>query len=115
MLFSLVNFREQHDEEISFLASRAYQKLDKTCYASLKHRLLSDLTHSHTDLIVENALLHQQLIILKRQVKQPQWSNPDRIRLVLLSHFTKFWKQTLPIIQPDPLLSWDRNGFAENC
>ena len=73
--------------------------------------LLSDLTHSRTDLIVENALLRQQLIILKRQVKRPQLSNPDRIRLVLLSHFTKFWKQTLHIIQPDTLLSWHRNLF----
>jgi hypothetical protein len=34
--------------------------------------LLSDLTHSRTDLVVENALLSQQLIILKRQVKRPQ-------------------------------------------
>ena len=74
--------------------------------------LLSDLTHSRTDLIVENALLRQQRIILKRQVKRPQLSNPDRIRLVLLSHFTKFWKQTLHIIQPDTLLSWHRNLFC---
>lgn len=73
--------------------------------------LLSDLTHSRTDLVVENLLLRQQLIILKRQVKRPQLSNPDRIRLVLLSHFTKFWKQTLHIIQPDTLLSWHRNLF----
>jgi putative transposase len=73
--------------------------------------LLSDLTHSRTELIVENALLRQPLIILKRQVKRPQLSNPDRICLVLLSHFTKFWKQTLHIIQPDTLLSWHRNLF----
>jgi putative transposase len=33
--------------------------------------LLSDLRHSRIDLIVENALLRQQLIILKRQVKRP--------------------------------------------
>ena len=76
--------------------------------------LLSDLTHSRTDLIVENVLLHQQLIILKRQIKRPQLSNPDRIRLVLLSHFTKFWKQTLHIIQPDTLLSWHRNLFRND-
>ena len=75
--------------------------------------LFSDLTHSRTDLIVENALLRQQLIILKRQVKRPQLSNPDRIHLVLLSHFTKFWKQTLHIIQPDTLLSWHRNLFRK--
>ena len=73
--------------------------------------LLSDLTHSRPDLIVENVLLRQQLIILKRQIKRPQLSNPDRIRLVLLSHFTKFWKQTVHIVQPDTLLSWHRNLF----
>ena len=56
--------------------------------------LLSDLTHSRTDRIVENALLRQQLIILKRQVKRPQLSNPDRIRLVLLSHFLH-WSRIL--------------------
>jgi hypothetical protein len=39
--------------------------------------LLSDLTHSRIDLIVENALLRQQLIILKRQVKRPPLSNPN--------------------------------------
>jgi len=73
--------------------------------------LLSDLTHSRPDLIVENVLLRQQLIILKRQIKRPQLSNPDRIRLVLLSHFTKFWKQTVHIVQPDTLLSWHQNLF----
>jgi hypothetical protein len=73
--------------------------------------LLSDLTHSRIDLIVENALLRQQLIILKRQVKRPELSSSDRIHLVLLSHFTKCWKQTLHIIQPDTLLRWHRNLF----
>jgi putative transposase len=85
--------------------------LDKTATPVLIIDLFSDLTHRRTDLIVENALLRQQLIILKRQVKRPQLSNPDRIRLVLLSHFTKFWKQTLHIIQPDTLLSWHGNLF----
>ncbi len=58
---------------------------------------LSDLTRSHADLVVENAMLRQQLIVLKRQIKRPQLTNPDRLRLVLLSHFTKFWKQALHI------------------
>jgi hypothetical protein len=50
--------------------------------------MLSDLTRSRTDLVVENALLCQQLIVLKRQIKRPQLSNPDRFRLVFLSHLT---------------------------
>ncbi len=52
--------------------------------------LFSDLTHSRTDQIVENALLRQQLIILKRQVKRPQLSNLDRIRLVLFPTLRNF-------------------------
>jgi len=73
--------------------------------------ILSDLTRSRTDLVVENALLRQQLIILKRQVKRPQLTDPDRFRLVLFSHFAKFWKQSLHIVQPETLLRWHRELF----
>ncbi len=73
--------------------------------------LLSDLTRSHTDLVVENALLRQQLIVLNRQIKRPQLTNSDRFRLVFLSHFTTFWQQALHIVQPDTLLRWHRELF----
>jgi hypothetical protein len=73
---------------------------------------LSDLTRSHTDLVVENALLRQQLIVLNRQIKRPQLTNSDRFRLVLLSHFTKFWQQALHIVRPDTLLRWHRELFG---
>jgi hypothetical protein len=72
---------------------------------------LLDLTRNRTDLVIENALLRQQLIILKRQLKRPQLTNPERFRLVFLSHFTAFWKQALHIIQPDTLLRWHRELF----
>jgi hypothetical protein len=42
---------------------------------------LSDLTRSRTDLVVENALLRQQLIVLNRHIKRPQLTN-----LVLFSN-----------------------------
>jgi transposase InsO family protein len=74
--------------------------------------ILSDLTRSHTDLVVENALLRQQLIVLNRQIKRPQLTNSDRFRLVFLSHFTSFWKQALHIVQPDTLLRWHRELFG---
>ena len=73
--------------------------------------VLSDLTRSRTDLVVENAVLRQQLIVLKRQVKRPQLTDRDRFRLVFLSHFTKFWKQSLHIVQPETLLRWHRELF----
>lgn len=75
--------------------------------------ILSDLTRNRADLIAENAMLRQQLIVLNRQIKRPQLTNPERFRLVFLSHFTKFWKQALHIVQPDTLLRWNRELFRK--
>jgi transposase InsO family protein len=83
----------------------------KPVTSTLTVGILSDLTHSRAELVLENALLRKQLIILKRQVKRPQLTNADRIHLVLLAHFAKFWKQTLHIIQPDTLMRWHQNLF----
>ena len=83
----------------------------KPVTSSLTVGILSDLTRSRADLIVENALLRQQLIILKRHVKRPQLTNADRIHFILLAHFTKFWKQALHILQPDTLIRWHQNLF----
>ncbi len=43
----------------------------KPASSVLINGILSDLTRSHTELVVENALLRQQLIVLKRQIKRP--------------------------------------------
>ena len=59
---------------------------------------LSDLTRSRTDLGVENALLRQQLIVLKQQIKRPELTNLYRFRLVFISHLSKLWKQALYIV-----------------
>jgi putative transposase len=71
----------------------------------------SDLTRSRTDLIVENALLRQQLIVLNRQVKRPQLTNADRLRMVILARCTGFWKQAIHIVQPETILRWHREWF----
>ena len=73
--------------------------------------VFSDLTRSRSDLIVENALLRQQRIVLHRQMKRPFLTRRDRFRLVLLACFTQFWKQALHIVQPDTLLRWHRDLF----
>ncbi|MCJ7700617.1 MAG: integrase core domain-containing protein [Anaerolineales bacterium] len=72
---------------------------------------LSDLKRSRRDLIIENALLRQQLIVLKRQVKRPQLTQGDRLRLVFLARLNKFWKHSLHIVQPNTLLRWHRDLF----
>ena len=45
----------------------------------------TDLVRSKSELVAENALLRQQLIILRRQVKRPTCTKTDRMVLVLLS------------------------------
>jgi len=72
---------------------------------------LSDLKRSRKDLIIENAMLRQQLIVLNRQLKRPQLTRGDQVRLVLLARFTGFWQQALHIVQPDTLLRWHRDLF----
>ena len=62
---------------------------------------LTDLGRSKAELVAENALLRQQLIILKRQVKRPACTKTDRILLVLLARAVRAWKQTLFLVQED--------------
>ncbi len=70
-----------------------------------------DLARSKSELVAENALLRQQLIILRRHVKRPACTKTDRMLLVLLARTVRTWKQALPIVQPDTLLRWHRQGF----
>jgi len=72
---------------------------------------IADLGRSKSELLAENALLRQQLIILKRQVKRPACTKKDRILLVLLARAVRAWKQTLFIVQPETLLRWHRELF----
>ena len=106
--------REQHDGQSPSLATRAHQTLDKTRNLSLDHWHTLRSNPEPYRPGGRNALLRQQLIILKRQIKRPQLTNPDRFRLVFLSHFTVFWKQALHIVQSDTLLRWHREVFQLN-
>jgi putative transposase len=72
---------------------------------------LTDLARSKSELVAENALLRQQLIILRRQVKRPACTKRDRTLLVLLARMVRTWKQALFIVQPETLLRWHRQGF----
>ena len=83
----------------------------KPLTSSLPLETLADLGRSKSELVAENALLHQQLIVLKRQVKRPTFTRTDRILLVLLARVVRTWRQALLIVQPDTLLRWHRELF----
>jgi hypothetical protein len=69
MLMPLFNFCNN-------LGSRIKQWVKPTT-AMLVAASLTDMTRSKADLIAENAMLHQQLIVLNRQIKRPQLNNGD--------------------------------------
>jgi len=83
----------------------------KPLSTSLMLATVTDLFKSKPQLVAENALLRQQLLILRRQVKRPACTRADRMVLVLLARAVQTWKQVLFIVQPETLLRWHREGF----
>jgi transposase InsO family protein len=96
---------------LSGWSQHSFRCWTKPTMTSLATGALIDMTRSRADLVAENAMLRQQLIILKRQVKRPKLTNGDRIRLVLLARITRYWRSALHIVQPDTLLRWHRDLF----
>lgn len=72
---------------------------------------ITDICRSKQELMVENAMLRQQLIVLRRQVRRPQLTATDRALLVLLAGTLRTWKSALFVVQPDTLLRWHRAAF----
>jgi transposase InsO family protein len=85
--------------------------ITKPATGSLCAGTLADLVRTKPELIAENALLRQQLIVLRRSVKRPRCTRVDRAVLVLLAGRVRSWRQSLLIVQPDTLLRWHRNLF----
>jgi putative transposase len=72
---------------------------------------ITDLTRSKSELMVENALLRQQLVVLKRSVKRPRLTHTDRRLLVVLASRLKAWQSALILVKPETVVSWHRHLF----
>src|SRR6266851_2416710 len=92
------------------LSSR-FARWTKPLLTSLPLATLTDLGRSKSELLAENALLRQQLIILRRQVKRPTCRKTDRVLLILLARMVRSWQQALFIVQPETVLRWHRELF----
>ncbi len=71
----------------------------------------TDLIKAKRQVILENAFLRQQVIVLKRQIARPQLTTKDRSLLVLLASRVRDWRNALLIVKPETLLRWHRQGF----
>jgi hypothetical protein len=96
---------------ISGLLNRVVKGLLRTSSTLILIGSVVGLSWSKVDLIAENALLHHQLAVLKRQSKRPRLKPADRLSLLVLAKVTKTWRQALLIVQPATLLRWHREGY----
>ena len=71
----------------------------------------ADCLRNRAQLLAENALLRQQLLVLRRGVARPSVSRADRALLVLLAGHVRTWRRALLLVQPETLLRWHRAGF----
>ncbi|MDJ0864095.1 MAG: hypothetical protein QNJ82_17890 [Gammaproteobacteria bacterium] len=70
-----------------------------------------DLTRTRSELMAENALLRQQLIVLRRSVERPRLHRDDRVLLLALARLTRRWRDALHVVSPETLLRWHRDLF----
>ncbi len=70
-----------------------------------------DLVRSRPELVAENALLRQQLIVLRRSADYPKIEDSDRVIMLQPARLNSTWAEALHIIQPGTLLRWHRRLF----
>jgi len=66
---------------------------------------------TRTDLVLENLALRQQLALLRRRSKRPQFGRFDRAFWVWLSNCWAGWRRTLHLVRPETVIRWHRQGF----
>ena len=71
----------------------------------------ADATRSRSALLLENALLRHQLVVLSRSVTRPRLTAADRGLLILLASRLRTWADALVIVRPETVLHWHRQGF----
>ena len=65
------------------------------------------------NLALENLALRQQLAVLNRNAKRPQFRDSDRLFWVLFSRITDGWRKILVIAQPRTIIDWQKRRFRQ--
>jgi transposase InsO family protein len=71
----------------------------------------ADAVRSRKELVIENALLRHQIVILRRKSPRPRLTTVDRLWLLVAAAVLPTWRRALAIVQPETLLPWHREGF----
>ncbi len=106
-----MSFLRQSVQLLCQIVKRRFRQWTKPNNHTLILNTALDLTRSKSELVLENALLRQQLIVLERQTKRPKLTWRDRALFVLWASKLRTWRQALVIVQPDTVLRWHRDLF----
>jgi putative transposase len=102
--------RQRVQHGVDALRTRA-SRWTKPRPVALASGLAADLARSRGDLLLENMLLQQQVLILRRTGKRPALTPLDRSVLVVLASRLRGWGSALPFVRPETVLRWHRQGF----
>ncbi len=72
---------------------------------------VADLVRTRRDLMLENAMLRHQIVILRRKSREPKLTILDRFRILAAAAFLPTWRRALAVVQPETVLRWHREGF----
>src|SRR5439155_4778201 len=62
-------------------------------------------------LVLENLVLRQQLVVLKRKHPKPRLGPLDKLFWLVARRFWPQWKEALVIVLPETVVPWHRAGF----
>ena len=99
-VFCVLHHMKQVGYSCCYLLQRRLLNWTKPLHTSLLLGTITDLSRGKAELIAENALLRQQLIVLRRQIKRPTCTTTDRLLLMLPAKAVRTWRQALCIVQP---------------
>src|SRR5437588_428680 len=80
-------------------------------FVGLCFGILVRLFRERRSLLLENLVLRQQLVALKRRHPRPSLGPSDKLFWVIARRVWSAWKQSLIIVTPETVVRWHRGGF----
>jgi|SRR5579859_3483545 len=111
MLSQLTQSTKNLWTRLSSGASQLDRRLIEPARPNLVTGTLADLPRRRAELLPENALLRQQLIVLRRNTTTSRLTWRERLSLLFLARWVPNWKHVVQIIKPDTLLRLHREGL----
>ena len=103
MNFSLFAFVRNCIDACCQVAKQRLRQWTKLDNQALALSTALDVTRSRSELVLENMLLRQQLIVLKRKMRRPPLGERDPVLFVLLASKLRGWKQAVLAEKCHPL------------